>query len=114
MRAILIVLLTGLVISPTSRAGETAPEVRCPAGEAPELDGRISEGEWQDAVVVHRMGEPWAYDAIEGRAEPEYDPTEFAAEIRMKHDGQRLYILAKVRDDTIYAIDTPEWAPSDC
>jgi hypothetical protein len=49
---------------------------------------------------------------MSGEAGPRYDGDDLAVAIRMKHDGGRLYMLAEVRDDLIYGVDTPAWAPT--
>lgn len=86
--------------------------VRCPVGAAPTVDGRVERGEWDDALVLQRADEPWAYDAMADRRDVRYGRDDLSAQIRMKHAGQRLYLLAVVRDDRVYGVDTPMWPPT--
>lgn len=110
-------VIVGCATSPGHRGSvsvdaEGKAVVRCPAGSAPTLDGRVDRGEWDDALVLRRAGEPWAYDAMADRREVRYVGDDLGVTLKMKHDGQRLYLLAEVTDNLIYGIDTPRWPPT--
>ena len=91
--------------------GWAPPEVRCPFGKAPVLDGVAAKGEWDDALVVRRAADPWPHDTMVQKLNVTYDPKDLACAIRMKHDGARLYVLCEITDDLLYNLDTEEWAP---
>jgi hypothetical protein len=92
-------------------AGWTPPEIRCPLGKAPVLDGVVAKGEWDDALVVRQPADSWPHDTMVQKLDVKYDPADLACAIRMKHDGARLYILCEITDDVIYKLDTEEWVP---
>jgi hypothetical protein len=91
--------------------GWKPPEIRCPLGKAPVLDGAVGQGEWDDAVVVRQAADPWPHDTMVQKLDVKYDPADLGCAIRMKHDGARLYILCEITDDALYNLDTEEWAP---
>ena len=91
--------------------GWTPPEVRCPFGKPPTLDGVAAQGEWDDALVVRKAADPWPHDTMAQQLNVTYDPADLACAVRMKHDGRRLYVLGEVTDDLLYNLDTEEWAP---
>ncbi len=91
--------------------GWVPPEVRCPFGKAPVLDGVAAKGEWDDALVLRRAADPWPHDTMSQQLNVTYDPADLACAIRMKHDGARLYVLCEITDDLLYNLDTEEWVP---
>ena len=114
--AVVILLLLGSPLVAAGRPeivpkGWTPPEVRCPFGKPPTLDGVAAQGEWDDALVVRKATDPWPHDTMAQQLNVTYDPADLACAIRMKHDGARLYILCEITDDLIYNHDTEEWAP---
>ncbi len=92
-------------------AEPTIPVARVPYASAPTIDGVEEEGEWDDALILRDFGAPWAADMMSRGRDVVYDRNDLDVAIRVKHDGRTLYMLAIVRDDRIYAIDTPEWQP---
>ena len=92
-------------------AGWKPPEIRCPLGKAPVLDGVVAQGEWEDALVVRQAADPWPHDTMVQKLDVKYDPADLACTVRMKHDGTRLYILCEIADDLVYKLDTEEWVP---
>jgi SSS family solute:Na+ symporter len=83
------------------------PTIRAWRGTTPVLDGRISPGEWDDAV--HFRGcRGWT---------PTFTPTTDEADLSIegwiKHDGENLYFAFRVTDDLLYGIDTPRWLPDE-
>jgi hypothetical protein len=107
-------LLASLALAaapPPPPPGWTPPEVRCPFGKAPTLDGVAAQGEWDDALVVRQAADPWPHDTMAQQLNVTYDPKDLACSVRMKHDGKRLYVLCEVADDLLYNLDTEEWAP---
>ncbi|MFW5893872.1 MAG: hypothetical protein ACOCUY_01930 [Verrucomicrobiota bacterium] len=87
------------------------PTARVPHGSAPTIDGGVEDDEWTDGLTLRTFGDTWATDMMSGNRDAVYDPTDLDVEIRMKHDGETLYILAIVRDNLIYAVDTDQWQP---
>lgn len=89
------------------------PTIEVPSGEPPAIDGEVASEEWDDALVVREADDPWDYDAMAEEADPQYGAEDLACEVRMKHDGDKLYVLVIVVDDVIYNVDTEEWSPTD-
>lgn len=92
--------------------GWVPPEIHCPFGTAPVLDGEITAGEWDDALFIRKANDPWPHDTQEQKLKVTYAAADLGVVIRMKHDGTRLYILTEVTDDILYNLDTPEWVPA--
>ncbi len=122
-----VLLLGGLALGLASSCGPAAdqiapqsgaerrtgpPEIRCPLGQPPKLDGVIGKGEWDDALTVRSGAEAWTYDAMAGKSNISYKPKDLACTLKLKHDGKRLYLLGQITDDLLYKLDTPEWAPA--
>lgn len=107
--ALSAVVLSGMTAAETP----PIPEIRCPLADAPLCDGRVGADEWSDALLVRDFEDPWAYDAMADQVRPEYPPDDLACRIRVKHDGERFYMLCEVRDDVLYNVDTDQWAPTD-
>ena len=91
--------------------GWVPPEIHCPAGKAPTLDGVVAEGEWDDALTKRKANDPLPHDTMVQKLNVTYDPADLSCTVRMKHDGERLYILCEIVDNLLYNLDTEEWAP---
>ena len=118
LTALLLVVLTATAanaaVTTTASSpppGWTPPEIRCPFGKAPALDGVVARGEWDDALVVRRAADPWPHDTMVQKLDVTYDAADLGCAVRMKHDGSRLYILCEITDDLLYNLDTEEWVP---
>jgi SSS family solute:Na+ symporter len=74
-------------------------------GKTPALDGKLSPGEYDDAV---------SFSGVSGwtsQFSPTTDPADLSLNGWVKHDGRRLYFAFDVTDDLLYAIDIPRWVP---
>jgi len=102
-----------LLLAALASTAEWAPaRVTRPRIATPTIDGVVAADEWEAARRVRDFTDPWAYDAIAKRWTARYAAEDLACRIRLGHDGVALYLLAEVRDDRIYAVDTPEWQPT--
>lgn len=91
--------------------GWIPPEIHCPAGQAPMLDGRVAAEEWSDALIVRRVNDPWPHDTQVQKLNVTYPAADLGCAIHIKHDAKHLYVLAEVTDDLIYKLDSEEWIP---
>lgn len=86
-------------------AGEFPRELKAYPGTTPQLDGKISPGEYDDATPFTGVLD-WT---------PQFsrttDPKDLSLKGWVKHDGKRLYFAFEVIDDVLYGIDTPRWLP---
>jgi solute:Na+ symporter, SSS family len=99
MRLCLLLLPASLL------AGDFPRILQAYRGSAPVLDGRISPGEYSDAVSFRNDG--WI-----PQFSPTTDPEDLSLRGWVKHDGKRLYFAFDVTDDVLYGIDTPRWLPA--
>jgi len=96
-----------LALSAAAPGGEFPRKLEAFRGSIPVIDGKISPGEWDDAVGFtggDRLGAP---------VSPTTDPLDLALHGYVKHDGHRLYFAFDITDDVLYSIETPRWLPDD-
>ena len=86
-------------------AGEWPLELHVYEGSTPTVDGVISPGEYDDALLLN------SYPQWMSRFSPVTDPADCSAKVWIKHDGENLYFAFEVTDDVLYGIDTERWLP---
>ena len=96
-----------LTLCVTALAGEFPRKLDAFRGSTPVLDGKISPGEWDDAIEFSGVAD-WV-----PQFSPTTDPNDLSLHGYVKHDGRRLYFAFDVTDDVLYGIDTPRWLPDD-
>ena len=97
--------LAALAVGGCLLAGNDPRSLEAHPGKTPVLDGVISPGEWDDAMIFLGV-EGWRpqFSAVT-------DPKDLSLKGYVKHDGKRLYFAFDVTDDVLYGIDTPRWLP---
>jgi SSS family solute:Na+ symporter len=100
MRAAILLAFASL-----APAGEFARSLDAYRGSTPKVDGVISPREYSDAVEFAGVKD-WIPQFT-----PTTSPNDLALKGWVKHDGKRLYFAFDIRDDVLYAIDTPRWLP---
>ena len=78
----------------------------CWKGATPEFDGRVSEGEYDDAAQFE-----WDADWIEAMQQEIASGQDLDFHGWVKHDGEHLYLAFDITDDIFYGIDTERWLP---
>ena len=78
----------------------------CWKGASPEFDGRLSEGEYDDAARFE-----WGADWIEAMKQEIASRQDLDFRGWVKHDGEHLYLAFDISDDIFYGVDTDRWLP---
>ncbi len=73
-------------------------------GSTPRFDGRLDEGEYQDAA-----GFRWSDEWVEAMKQEIESPEDLYFEGWVKHDGEHLYLAFDIQDDLFYGIETERW-----
>ena len=86
-------------------AGAWPKQVRVYRGSAPQLDGVISPGEYDDASLLDDFS-AWTPHFLEVQSQDD-----LYAKVWLKHDGSALYVAWDVTDDVLYGFDVPRYLP---
>ena len=78
----------------------------CWKGATPEFDGRIGQGEYDDATPFE-----WNADWIEAMKQDIVSRQDLDFNGWIKHDGEHLYLAFDITDDIFYGIETERWLP---
>ncbi len=78
----------------------------CWKGATPSFDGRIEQGEYDDATEFE-----WNADWIEAMRQEITSRQDLDFHGWVKHDGEHLYLGFDVTDDIFYGIETDRWLP---
>ena len=78
----------------------------CFKGGTPEFDGRIGEGEYDDAT-----GFEWTDQWVEAMKQEIGSRADLDFRGWIKHDGVHVYLAFDVTDDVFYGIETERWLP---
>jgi SSS family solute:Na+ symporter len=76
-------------------------------GTTPLFDGKIEQGEYQDAAKISGI-EAWT-----PQFSPVVDNSDLSGSVWIKHDGTYLYFAFDITDDLLYGIDTKRWLPEE-
>ena len=99
--------LVAISFPPLLSSGEFPRTLEAYPGKTPQIDGKLSPGEWDDATAFTGVLD-WV---------PQFtrttDPRDLALRGWVKHDGRRLYFAFEVTDDVLYGIDTDRWLPGE-
>lgn len=99
-------LIALLLAHISAHAGEWPSTLAIYRGTTPDIDGKLSPGEWDDATSVTTAGWTPSFNPV--------DSTEdLSAVFWLKHDGKDFYLAARIVDDIAYGIDTPRWLPDE-
>lgn len=79
----------------------------CWKGATPEFDGRIGQGEYDDATPFE-----WNADWVEAMRQDITSRRDLDFNGWVKHDGQHMYLAFNITDDLFYGIETERWLPS--
>ena len=94
------------VCAKEAHAGAWPKQVRVYQGSAPQLDGTISPGEYDDASQLDDFS-AWTPQFFEVQSRED-----LYAKVWLKHDGQALYVAWDVTDDVLYGFDIPRHLPA--
>lgn len=78
----------------------------CWEGSTPEFDGRIDQGEYDDATQFE-----WNAEWIEAMKQEITSRQDLDFSGWVKHDGEHLYLAFDITDDIFYGIETERWLP---
>ncbi|MFT5375344.1 MAG: glucose/arabinose dehydrogenase/predicted TIM-barrel fold metal-dependent hydrolase [Candidatus Latescibacterota bacterium] len=107
MRFVAILFLLFAFCGGEAHAGDWPKEVRVYRGSTPSLDGVLSPGEYDDAMMLEDFSTWMAqFNYVDRRAD-------LHATVWIKHDGQDLYFAFDVSDDIVYGEDIDPWLPAD-
>ncbi|NKB71089.1 MAG: T9SS type A sorting domain-containing protein [Candidatus Latescibacteria bacterium] len=105
-RSFCLAALLFSICSESVDAGSWPKEVRVYQGSAPQLDGVIAPGEYDDASELDDFSS-WTPEFLEVQSRED-----LYARVWLKHDGQSLYVAWDVTDDVLYGFDIPRYLPS--
>jgi SSS family solute:Na+ symporter len=95
-----------LILLQAMAAGDFPRTLYAYPGRTPVMDGVLSPGEWDDALLFTGV-QRWT-----AQLSPVTDPKDLSIRVYVKRDDQRLYFAFDVTDDVLYGIDTPRWLPA--
>lgn len=100
-------VLYGLLflVNQNSYAGDHEKILKVYCGNVPDMDGRISEGEYEDATFFCGT-KNWIHECLN-----DTDSSDLYLKAWVKYAGQSLYFAFDVTDDLIYGINIPRWIP---
>lgn len=104
-----LLIVCGLLLTQIALAGEWPSYLHIYKGSTPDLDGKITKGEYDDATVFHGV-KNWndQFDKTPTKDNKDLSVTGWA-----KHDGNNLYFAFDITDDVLYGVDTDRWVPDE-
>ena len=104
-----LIIICGLLLTQIALAGEWPSYLHIYKGSTPNLDGKITKGEYDDAAVIHGV-DGWNDQCFETPSKTDKD---LSVTCWAKHDGKNLYFAFDITDDILYGIETDRWVPDE-
>lgn len=108
-KCLFIVIVSIIIALQPASAGQWPKYLHIYRGSTPTIDGTISKGEYDDAILINGVG-GWNDQFYKT---PTQNPDDLSVTVWIKHDGKNLYFAFDITDDILYGIETDRWTPDE-